>query len=94
VARNLALRTIDGRERTVMAFATHADAFPWLILEHELASALVTAGAPVAPPLPETSPCRHPASGYVSHALAAPRPRSDGRGARPHDRDVVKARQR
>jgi site-specific recombinase XerD len=29
VARNLALSTIDGRVRTVLAFAAHADAFPW-----------------------------------------------------------------
>ena len=29
VARNLAFSTIDGRARTVMAFAAHADAFPW-----------------------------------------------------------------
>lgn len=29
LARNLALSTINGRERKVRAFATHADAFPW-----------------------------------------------------------------
>jgi integrase/recombinase XerC len=30
LARNLALSTINGREKTVAAFAGHADAFPWL----------------------------------------------------------------
>ncbi|MFF4550773.1 hypothetical protein [Streptomyces sp. NPDC001435] len=29
LARNLALSTINGRERKVRAFVTHADAFPW-----------------------------------------------------------------
>nr|WTB04038.1 hypothetical protein OG546_07220 [Streptomyces antimycoticus] len=29
LARNLALSTINGRERKVRAFAAHADAFPW-----------------------------------------------------------------
>ena len=29
LARNLALDTIDGRERTVIAFAAHASAYPW-----------------------------------------------------------------
>ncbi|MCI2424368.1 site-specific integrase [Saccharopolyspora sp. K220] len=29
LARNLALSTIDGREKAVRAFARHADAFPW-----------------------------------------------------------------
>jgi integrase/recombinase XerC len=29
VARNLSLGTIEGRERTVKAFVTHAGAFPW-----------------------------------------------------------------
>ncbi|MGH3683963.1 MAG: tyrosine-type recombinase/integrase [Pseudonocardiaceae bacterium] len=30
LARNLAFSTINGREKTVAAFAGHADAFPWL----------------------------------------------------------------
>ncbi|OEJ49668.1 hypothetical protein BGK72_01465 [Streptomyces agglomeratus] len=29
LARNLALSTINGRERKARAFAAHADAFPW-----------------------------------------------------------------
>jgi integrase/recombinase XerC len=29
LARNLAISTVEGRERTVRAFATHAEAFPW-----------------------------------------------------------------
>jgi integrase/recombinase XerC len=30
LARNLAFSTINGREKTVAAFAGHADEFPWL----------------------------------------------------------------
>lgn len=36
LARNLAVGTVEGREKTVLAFARHADEFPWRWTAHQV----------------------------------------------------------
>jgi Ser/Thr protein kinase RdoA (MazF antagonist) len=45
--------------------ATRPESIDGLLLEHGVASALDRLGAPVAAPLPEVSPVRHPHTGFV-----------------------------
>lgn len=49
----------------VAKVATRADSADGLIREHAVVSALGALGAPVAPPVPNALPLRHPATGFV-----------------------------